>query len=86
MGYRLISAAMYGKGWMSLTQWPLKESMEGVEHAMVPRSTTVGNCSLGEWIDSLRALKKKLDTGKNTYLTHAHVHRLDEVGMWCGAE
>eukprot|EP00985_Skeletonema_marinoi_P014334 scaffold7256_cov118-Skeletonema_marinoi.AAC.1 len=52
--------------------------MEGVEHAMVPRSTTVGNCSLGEWIDSLRALKKKLDTGKNTYLTHAHVHRLDE--------
>uniref|UniRef100_A0A6U3YXZ2 Uncharacterized protein n=1 Tax=Skeletonema marinoi TaxID=267567 RepID=A0A6U3YXZ2_9STRA len=44
-----------------------------------------GNCSLGEWIDSLRALKKKLDTGKNTYLTHAHVHRLDEVGMvWGG--
>ena len=85
MGYRLISAAMYGKGWMSLTRWPLKESMEGVAHAMVPRSTTVGNCSLGEWIDSLRALKKKLDTGKNTYLTHAHVHRLDEVGMvWGG--
>ena len=53
----------------------------GVNHTIVPRGATVDELKLGEWIHTVRNLKKKHDRGESTMLTVNQISRLDDAGM-----
>jgi hypothetical protein len=62
------------------------KAINGVDHAIVPRSAKVDGINLGGNIHNLRCLRKKYNEGENTRLTADHIETLDAEGMvWMDA-